>query len=297
MGKISNAKFGKVSLKAWILLLPSLIFLTMFTIYPVIRTIYMSFFRISLGHEQPLFIGFDNYKQLIEDEIFLKVMENSFLFSLRTIPSSIFLGLIMAIILNRKTGGIGFLRTAFFYPTVIPMIAIANIWLFIYTPRIGILDQVFTFLHLPSMSFLGNKNTVLWALSIMYVWREAGYLMVFYLSGLQNISTELYEAARLDGASPVKIFTSITVPLLMPTTLFVSTIALTNSFKTIDHIIVMTQGMPDNASNLLLYYIYQQGFQFWNQGKAATLTVVMLGIMLAIAAVQFFKSDSKIHYS
>jgi sn-glycerol 3-phosphate transport system permease protein len=134
-------------------------------------------------------------------------------------------------------------------------------------------------------------------MSFMYVWKEAGYLMIFFLSGLQNISGEMYEAATIDGASPFTMFRKITLPLLGPTLLFVSTIALTNSVKLVDHIVIMTEGGPNNASTMLLYHIYQQGFAWFDQAKASALTVVMLVIMLAIAMIQFVNADSRIHYN
>jgi sn-glycerol 3-phosphate transport system permease protein len=134
-------------------------------------------------------------------------------------------------------------------------------------------------------------------MSLMYVWREAGYLMIFFLSGLQNISVELYEAATIDGARGWTVFRKITLPLLGPTLLFVSTIALTNSLKLVDHIVIMTEGAPNNASTMLLYYIYQQGFTFFDQANASALTVIMLVIMLVISMFQFVKTDRKIYYN
>jgi sn-glycerol 3-phosphate transport system permease protein len=131
----------------------------------------------------------------------------------------------------------------------------------------------------------------------MYVWREAGYLMIFFLSGLQNLDGELYEAALLDGSSPFHTFHKITLPLLAPTTLFVTITALTDSLKLVDHIVIMTEGAPNNASTLLLYYIYQQGFIFFDQAKASTLTVIMLIIMLFVSMGQFLRSDRKIYYN
>ena len=203
----------------------------------------------------------------------------------------------LAVIVNKKIRGVGFLRTAYFYPAVMPMIAIASIWMFIYMAQYGMLDQLLASVGLKSLNVLSSKKTVLPALSVMYIWKEAGYLMIFFLSGLQNISTEIYEAAKIDGARPWTIFRKITLPLLAPTMLFVSTIALTNSLKLVDHIVIMTEGAPNNASTLLLYYIYQQGFIYFDQGKASSLTVIMLVIMLTVSMLQFIKTDTKIYYN
>lgn len=287
----------KTNVTAWMLIAPSLIFLITFTVVPILRSVFLSFHQLELGMAKPAFIGIDNYINLFESKLFWKVMVNSLNFALLTVIPSMIVGLSLALLVNRKAKGIGFLRTAFFYPVVMPMIAIASIWLFIYMAKSGLLDQFVVFMGFKPLNILSNKNTVLPAMSFMYVWKQAGYLMIFFLSGLQGISIEMYEAAKIDGISKWKTFTHITIPLLMPTTIFVSTIALTDSFKLVDHIVIMTEGAPNNASTLLLYYIYQQGFTYFDQGVASTLTVIMLTIMLTIAALQFFKSDDKIHYN
>jgi sn-glycerol 3-phosphate transport system permease protein len=130
----------------------------------------------------------------------------------------------------------------------------------------------------------------------MIVWKEAGYFMIFYLAGLQNISPDFYEAAQVDGVGRWTVFRKITFPLLMPTTLFVTIVALTNSFKLVDHLVIMTKGGPNNASNLLLYYIYETAFSFWDQGIASTLTTVMIAVLLLFAVLNFFGLDKRIHY-
>ena len=177
------------------------------------------------------------------------------------------------------------------------MIAIASIWMFIYMAKNGLFDQMLVSLGLEPMNVLSNKSTVLPAMAVMYVWKEAGYLMVFFLSGIQSISDEVNEAARIDGADSWTIFRKITLPLLAPTFLFVSTIALTNSFKLVDHVVIMTEGAPNNASTLLLYYIYQQGFTNFNYGVSSALTTVMLVLLMIVALPRFLSQDKKIHYN
>lgn len=278
------------------LLLPSLIILMLFTFYPIYKTLILSFHHSDLAVRKPIFIGLDNYKALVSDSIFWKVMSNNIWFAIGTVPTSIALALFMAVMANKAIRGKGFLRTAFFYPNVIPMIAIANVWLFIYTPQYGLLSRLLNYVEQGGLNWLGSQQLVMWALIVMIVWREAGYFMIFYLAGLQNVSRDLYEAADVDGAKPWLVFRKITMPLLMPTTLFVMIIAMTNSFKLVDHLFIMTKGGPDNASSLLLYYIYEQAFAFWDLGKASTLTIVMIAVLLLISAVQFFGLDKKIHY-
>ncbi|NRS47011.1 carbohydrate ABC transporter permease [Brevibacillus sp. HB2.2] len=288
---------SKVNMYAWLLLLPSLIFLLLFTFYPVIQTFILSFHQADLGSPEPFFNGIDNYKQMLEDEVFWKVLTNNIWFAIGTVPTSVALALAMALFANKALRGKSFIRTAYFYPTVVPMIAVANIWLFIYTPEYGALSHVMEWFGKGDMNWLGDQKNVMWAMIFMVIWKEAGYFMIFYLAGLQNISQELYESASMEGASSWTVFSRITFPLLMPTTMFVSIIAFTNSFKLVDHLVIMTKGGPDNASNLLLYYIYETAFSFWDQGMASALTIVMVVLLLLVAAFQFFGMDKKIHYN
>lgn len=281
---------------AWLLLLPSLIFLLVFTLYPVAGALKLSLYQADLGTPQPHYIGLDNYSSMAEDDVFWKVVKNNVWFAVGTVPTSILLALLMALFANKVMRAKGLVRTAFFYPTVIPMIAIGNIWLFIYTPDYGMLSRFLEIFGISGPNWLGTPGLVMWAMIIMILWKEAGYFMLFYLAGLQNISEELYESAKVDGVPAWRVFWRITFPLLMPTTLFVSIIALTNSFKLVDHLWIMTKGGPENASNLLLFYIYETAFSFWDQGMASALTTVMIILLLLLAAVQFFGFDRRIHY-
>ena len=285
------------NLLAWLLVAPSLIFMLIFTVYPVFRSVYLSLTRYRLGMQAPEFIGLENYINLIGSSLFWKVMGNTLFFALITIIPSMVMGLFLATLVNRKSRLTGFTRTAYFYPVIMPMIAIASIWMFIYMAKNGLFDQMLVSLGFEPMNVLSSKTTVLPAMAVMYVWKEAGYLMVFFLSGIQSISDEVNEAARIDGANSWTIFRKITLPLLAPTFLFVSTIALTNSFKLVDHVVIMTEGAPNNASTLLLYYIYQQGFTNFNYGVSSALTTVMLVLLMIVALPRFLSQDKKIHYN
>ena len=285
------------NLIAWLLVAPSLIFMLIFTVYPVFRSVYLSLTKYRLGMQAPEFIGLENYINLAGSSLLWKVMGNTLYFALITIIPSMVVGLFLATIVNRKSRLTGFVRTAYFYPVVMPMIAIASIWMFIYMAKNGLFDQMLVSLGLEPMNVLSSKATVLPAMAFMYVWKEAGYLMVFFLSGIQSISDEVNEAARIDGADSWTIFRKITLPLLAPTFLFVSTIALTNSFKLVDHVVIMTGGAPNNASTLLLYYIYQQGFTNFNYGVSSALTTVMLVLLMVVALPRFLSQDKKIHYN
>jgi sn-glycerol 3-phosphate transport system permease protein len=176
------------------------------------------------------------------------------------------------------------------------MIAVANIWLFFYTPEYGLLEQVLGLFGAHSHNWLGSKSTALPALMVVTIWKEAGFFMIFYLAALQSMSPHLAEAAAIEGASRWYFFRRVTFPLLMPTTLFVLVNAVINAFRLVDHIVVMTRGGPDNATALLLYYIYEIGFRFWDTAYAAALTVVLLVILGLVALAQFFFLERKVHY-
>ena len=281
----------------WLFLSPALIFLFTFTHYPAVNTIISSFFSTPKGRRPAKFIGPENYQALIEDEVFWTVLENNFWFAVGTIPASILLALAMALWVNSQLKGRTLARMAYFAPTVLPLIAVANIWLFFYTPGFGLIDQLRGWMFgLPESNLLGNPDTVLAAMIVVAIWKEAGFFMIFYLAALQSIPPVLKEAADIEGAGSFYYLRRIVIPLLMPTTLFVSVNAVINSFRLVDHIFVMTDGGPNNASSLLLFYIYETAFQYWQTGYAATLTVVMLILLSILAIGQFFLFDRKIHY-
>jgi sn-glycerol 3-phosphate transport system permease protein len=176
------------------------------------------------------------------------------------------------------------------------MIAVANIWLFFYTPEYGLIEQVSRSLGFHSHNWLGSQSTALLCVMIVAVWKEAGFFMIFYLAALQSMSPNLAEAAAIEGASRWYYFRRVTFPLLMPVTLFVLVNAVINAFRVVDHIVVMTRGGPDNATELLLYYIYEIGFRFWDSAYAAALTMVLLVLLGLAALAQFAFLERRTHY-
>ncbi len=280
----------------WLLLLPAMALLALFTHYPAVANLWNSFFSTPKGARPAVFVGVDNYRQLAEDPIFWQALTNNFWYAVVTIPTSIVLALLMAVWVSERIPGRGILRLAYFTPTILPMIAVANIWLFFFTPGFGLLEQVLGWFGARSHNWLGTQSTALPALMVVTIWKEAGFFMIFYLAALQSMSPHLAEAAAIEGASRWYFFRRVTFPLLMPTTLFVLVNAVINAFRLVDHIFVMTRGGPDNATALLLYYIYEIGFRFWDSAYAATLTIVLLVLLALAALVQFFFLERKVHY-
>ena len=283
-------------LYAWLLLLPAAVLLALFTHYPAIANLWHSFYSTPKGSRPPSFVGLDNYRALIDDPIFWQALTNNAWYALGTIPASIALALLMAVWVNERLPGRGFLRLAYFTPTVLPMIAVANIWLFFYTPEYGLLAQATGLFGIGRHNWLGTKSTALAALMVVTIWKEAGFFMIFYLAALQSMSPYLAETGAIEGASRWYFFRRVTFPLLMPTTLFVLVNAVINAFRLVDHVVVMTRGGPDNATSLLLYYIFEIGFRFWDSSYAAALTMVLLTLLAAVAIAQFVFLERRTHY-
>jgi len=284
------------SLHAYLLLLPAFVLLVAFTHYPAVATLIDSLFSTPKGARPAVWVGLENYALMVDDPVFWKAATNNLWFALATIPMSIGLALVMALWVNERMSGRGFLRMAYFTPTILPMIAVANIWLFFYTPSYGLLEQITGFFGLPSHNWLGDQRTALGAITVVAIWKEAGFFMIFYLAALQGLNPSLREAAAIEGASRWYFFRRVQWPLLMPTTLFVMVNAVINAVRMVDHVIVLTRGGPDNASTLLLYYLYEVGFKFWDTSYAAALTVVLLAVLASVALFQFFVLDRKVHY-
>jgi sn-glycerol 3-phosphate transport system permease protein len=280
----------------WLLLTPAAVLLISFTYYPTFATLARSFFSTGTARRPSEFVGTENYALMLDDEVFWQVVQNNIWFAAGTIPTSIAIAILMAVWVNARIPARGLVRMAYFTPTVLPMIAVANIWLFFYSPDIGLIDQVVALFGGSSTNWLGDPDTVLGSIIVMTVWKEAGFFMIFYLAALQSLPPELEEAAHIEGASRWYYFRRVTFPLLMPTTLFVLINAVINSFKLVDQLFILTKGGPDNASSLLLYYIYEVAFSFFDDSYAATLTVVLLAVLAIFSIGQFLLLDKRIHY-
>ena len=288
---------GRTTLHAWLMLSPAMVLLVAFTHYPAVATFWHSLFSTPRGSRPARFVGLDNCQSLVEDPVFWQALTNNMIYAGATIPLSIVLALAMALWVNGKIAGRTALRMAFFTPTVLPMIAVANLWLFFYTPDYGLIDRLSgALLGWGPTNWIGSRETALGAMIVVAVWKEAGFFMIFYLAALQAIPPSLHEAAAVEGASRARIFFRVTLPLLGPTTLFILVNAVINGFRLVDHIIVMTRGGPDNATQLLLTYIYEMGFRFWDTAGASALTMVLLAILALLAALQFLVLEKRTHY-
>ena len=265
-----------------LLLLPAAVLLTTFAYLPTVTTVINSLFLPGFRGAPTEFVGLENYQVLFDDPTFWKVARNNLIYAVGTIPTSIALALGMALFVNGKLRGRGFVRMAYFTPTILPMIAAAN--------------KLLGMLGFSGVNWLGDPNLALSSVIVMSVWKEAGFFMIFYLAALQSMPPELKEAADLEGTSRWSFFWRVTFPLLMPTTLFVLINALINSVRVVDHLFILTKGGPNNATNLLLYYVYENAFSFFDRTTAATITVVILLVLAVVATLKFTILDRRTHY-
>ncbi|MFQ5341355.1 MAG: carbohydrate ABC transporter permease, partial [Anaerolineae bacterium] len=281
----------------YLLILPTAVFVALFTAWPTVRVFYQSLFRQRLNiarFREPAFVGLGNYADLFASADFHKVLVNTLLYVVGTVPVSILLAFALALLVNRRLRGVGLLRLAFFYPTVLPMVSAATIWMFFFTPDYGLFNTSLQFLgYRGPQNWTANPNLALLTVMIVAIWKNAGYYMLFYLAGLQNLPSDVFEAAALDGANWWQQLRYVTFPLLRRSTLFISTIAFIGAFQTVDHIFVLTQGGPSNASSVLLYWLWQVRFEYLDVGRSATITVVLIAFLLLFTITNFVLSERR----
>lgn len=278
------------------LLTPALALLSLFAFIPAVQTVWSSLFSKGTVRRPAKFVGLENYAIMLEDPTFWLVAKNNLVYAAVTVPVSIALALIMALWANQAMRLRGWVRAAYFTPTMLPMIAAANLWLFFYTPDLGLLDQLLGLFGASPTNWLGQPETALGAVIVVTIWKEAGFFMIFYLAALQTISPELRDAALLEGASRWQYGRRVLLPLLAPTTLFILINALINAVKLVDHLFILTKGGPNNASKLMLYWIWENAFAYMDTPSAAVLTVMLLVVLAVIAVFQFSYAEKRVHY-
>ena len=281
----------------YLLIFPTAVFVALFTAWPVLLSLYQSFFRQRMNiarFREPTFIGFGNYIDLFSDPYFIQTIKNTLNYILGTVPISIVLGFLFALLVNRKVRGIGFFRLAFFHPMVLPMVSAATIWMFFFTPDYGLFNTALGLLgYTGPQNWTGNPNLALLSVIIVAIWKNSGYYMIFYLAGLQNLPGDVYEAAALDGANGWQTLWQITFPLLRRTTVFISIVAFIDAFRTVDHIFVLTSGGPSRGSTVLLFELWQQRFEYQDIGASAAITVIFVVVLLAFTVTNFILYERK----
>lgn len=265
-----------------IFILPAMLGILIFIIIPIICSFGLSFAKWDLLN--PIqFAGLSNYKEIFAEPLFYKILINTVVFAVSTSVFGVIIPLILASILNTKIRGSEFYKTAYFLPFITPMIVIGIVWEWIFDPNIGMLNHI---LHL-HINWLYDTHFAMPALVIISVWKLIGYNMVIFLSALSGISQSLFEAAKIDGATPFQTFKNVTVPMLSPTIFFVVIITAISSFQVFDLIYLMTQGGPLDSTNVLVYAIYKNAFEYFNVGKASAIAYVLFTIILVLTLVQW----------
>lgn len=281
---------------AWLFLIPSLVLFTVFTALPVIAAFLISFAHWDLFNA-PRLAFFDNYIALWNDPIFRQVLGNTGYYVVLAVPLQMLLGLLCALGLNRGVPGQAFFRVIYFLPVVTSTVAAGLVWAWLFNSNFGLINM--------GLSLLGVNDLPKWLISSKWampaviavsVWQGLGYSMVLFLAGLQNIRRDLYEAAALDGATGWSRFWHITLPLLSPMTFFVLIISIIGSFQVFELVYVMTKAGPSNATNTLVFFIYQNGFMFYQMGIASAGAMVLFLIVLVLTLVQYRLQNRWVHY-
>jgi sn-glycerol 3-phosphate transport system permease protein len=292
-GRATRQRVARRWLPAAVLLAPSLFFLVLFTYWPVVRVIGES---LAVGRFSVHTIGFGNYQRLFADPHFARAALNNIVYALGTIVPSLAFALSFALALRQSRRFAGLLRMLVVMPLLIPLVAAAALFSFILLPGQGLLAYYLAKLGIGMVNWLGNPDYALGAVIAITVWKNTGYYMLFFIAGLAGVPQDLIDAATIDGAGPWRRLRSIILPLLGPTFGFVVPIAMLNALTQVDHVITMTEGGPSDATNLLLYYIYQQAAQNYDTGLASAATAVSVAALLSLTLISFRLIERGVHY-
>jgi multiple sugar transport system permease protein len=280
---------ARESIAGYLFVLPDALGLLIFVGAPMLLSLSLGFFSVS-GFGDYSFVGLDNYRRMLGDPLFWRSLRVTVLYIVLLVPALYVTGLGLALLVQRNTRFNGFVRTMLFVPQTVSLVVVALVWQVLLVDKIGLLNQITTWLHIGQYSWLGDPHFALYFVVFISVWFLMGFYMLIFLGGLQDIPKEYYEAARIDGASPLQSFLKITLPLLQPTSFFVllvSTVTAVCGSQTFDLIYVMTKGGPANTTSLAIFYIYQQAFLFNEYGYAAAMASVFVLLLMALTVLMF----------
>lgn len=281
---------------ATLMLLPNLAGFTMFLLVPVIAAFILSFTEFDVISPMK-FVGLDNYVEMVKDPIVHQTLLNTFVYTVITVPVGMLLSLILSVALDQKIMARRIYRAVYFLPSITSMVAVAVVWQWIYNPEFGLLNYVLSVFKIDGPNWLSSSKTSLISIAIVGVWKSMGYNMLLFLAGLQGISNSYYEAAKLDGASPVQEFFYITLPLLRPTTFFIFIMSIIGSFQVFDSVMLMTEGGPGRSSSVLVHYLYQNAFEYFRMGYACALAYLLFFIVLILTLINLKMEKSSSAYS
>lgn len=276
---------------AYLFLTPIIIGFIVFTIFPVGMSFYYSLTK-SDGITPPVFIGLENYVTLFKEPEFLHALWNTVYYAIGVVPIGAFLALVIAVMLNQKIRFVNVYRSAFFIPVIVSTISVAMVWQWLYNKDYGLINHVLSIVGLPQPAWIASQELAMPSVIIMSIWKNLGFNVVILLAGIQGISPSLYEAADIDGAGAFRKFKSITMPLVRPTMVFVLIISIINAFQAFDQIYIMTKGGPAKATEVVVYLIYNNAFNFFKQGYASAMAYVLFMIIFVISIIQLKVGES-----
>ena len=273
---------------AYLFILPAGLGLLIFALLPIIKALQISFLDYSIFQpENSQFVGLSNYAAIYRDKLFIKSMLNTALYSTMVVILQTILALILALLVKQKVRGLSFFRTAYFLPVIMSLVVASTVWKLIYSSTNGLLNSFLFLIGLPKQPFLLSTSQALPSLAVMSVWKSAGFSMLIFLGGLLAIPDELNESAKIDGAGPLRIFFSITLPLLKRVTLFVVVITTISSVKVFAEVYLMTRGGPQESTMVILYHIFRTGFRYFDLSYASAMSFILLIIVFGITLLQF----------
>jgi multiple sugar transport system permease protein/sn-glycerol 3-phosphate transport system permease protein len=279
-----------------LLVAPNLLVIAVFAYWPIIYNAFLSLTDWNMIAARPKFVGLANYAHVLTDPAFHKTLWITIVFTCLIVIGSLVIGLAMALLFNLPLKGRGVVRTISFAPHILSGAAVATIWLFIFDPSYGLMRALIEPFGAEPPDWMNSSDWALPGLVIVYLWKDAGFVALIYLAGLQGLPKELDEAAAIDGASTWTRFWAIKLPLLAPITFFLLITTVIGTFQAFDVIAVMTGGGPGDATTTLSWSIYNEGFQAFNAGRAATLSMVMFVILLIVTTVQARVMERRVHY-
>ena len=284
------------TIKPYIFLAPALLILSVFSIYPILHMITLSFYEWNMISPVKTFVGLTNFINLASDMKFYQIIGNTLIYVVFTVSLNIVLGMALALFLNKKTKINSFLQSIAFFPYIVSLASISLLWMWIMNKDFGLLNALLEFLHLQTIDWLGSTTYALISLIIISVWKGVGYNALIILASLQSVPKYLYEAARLDKASSWKIFRKITLPMISPIVFFLTLMDAIASFKVFETIQIITEGGPQNSTNTLVFALYEYGFHFYKIGYAASIGVVLFLIIAIFTIGYFVVLSKKVHY-
>jgi multiple sugar transport system permease protein len=281
---------------AFILLLPAALGLLLFSFIPIAQAFQVSFFEAPLLSSQRTFVGLDNYRAAIDDPVFHIAIANTGIYTVAVVILQVALALVLALLINGYFPGVGFFRSAYFLPVVTSLVVVSTVWKIMYHTDNGLINSLLRTLSMPPQPWLTSPSLALWSIVIIGIWKEVGFSMLVLLGGLNNIPSDLYEAAAIDGSSPWNSLWKITLPLLRRAMLFVVVLSTINAFKIFIPIYVITDGGPANSTVTLVFYVFQNAFRYFKLGYASALSFLLLVLALVLIAIQFRLLRTDIEY-